>query len=180
MAMRNLPNAVTVGRLLIAAMAFVSIFVEFWTSAFCLILISVFMDVLDGALARRLNLVSKAGVFLDIMADKIVIISTFLIIGYKLRPPFFYLGLLMLFREYAMDTMRAIAASQGKVISADKLSKLKGIFFMFAMVGAIGNKAFLGDETAARIMVLTASVGMILAYLTLARFFHKYRHLFTD
>ncbi len=85
----------------------------------------------------------------------------------------------MLIREYSIDTMRSIAASKKKVISADKFSKIKGILFMIAMIGMIGNYAFLNNNLILEnLMILTGIVGMIFAYITLIRFFIKYKELF--
>lgn len=175
--MAKIPNLITFGRLLIANIGFLLMFRDHWKPAFFIILISVLLDAMDGAAARRLNQVSTTGVFLDIMADKVVIISTFLIVGYKLNPLFFYLGLLMLLREYAIDTLRAIAAARQIVLSADALSKLKGVLFMTAMVGAIGNHAFFGSAWLEGAMAAVGAIGMALAYVTLGRFYRKCRDL---
>ncbi|MFQ5587233.1 MAG: CDP-alcohol phosphatidyltransferase family protein [Nitrospiria bacterium] len=175
--MINIPNLITCGRLLIANIGFILMLTDHWKPAFLLILFSVLLDAMDGEVARRLNQVSQTGIFLDIMADKIVIISTFLIVGYKLNPFFFYLGLLMLLREYVIDTLRAIAAARKTVLSADALSKLKGVILMTAMVGAIGNHAFLGSAWIEGAMAAMGAIGMTLAYVTLGRFYLKCRDL---
>lgn len=174
----NVPNFITIARLFIAFIGFLLMIFDQWLIAAVLILVAVLMDVADGRMARRLNQVTKQGVFLDVMADKIVIISTFLIIGVKINIIFFYLGILMLIREYTMDTMRSIAASQNKVISADKFSKIKGIIFMSAMLGMLWFKALnLADNLWQNSFAIIASIGMIMAYITLIRFFIKYKDL---
>lgn len=174
----NVPNLITIARLFIAFTGFLLMIFDQWLLAAVLILVAVLMDVADGRMARRLNQVTKQGVFLDVMADKIVIISTFLIIGVKINIIFFYLGILMLVREYTMDTMRSIAASQNKVISADKFSKIKGIIFMSAMLGMLWFKALnLADNLWQNSFIILASIGMIMAYITLVRFFIKYKDL---
>lgn len=173
----NVPNAITVIRLMIAVISFALMMTEYWLSAAILILVAVVMDVLDGKVARRLEQVTKQGVYLDVMADKIVIISTFLIIGLKINVVFFYLGILMLIREYTMDTMRSIAASKSVVISADKFSKIKGVLFMLAMLGMIWNLVLYDNRYVEQTFVIIASVAMLLAYVTLVRFFLKYKNI---
>ncbi len=175
--MGRIPNIITCGRLLIANMGFIMMLTDHWKPAFFIILVAVLLDAMDGKVARHLNQVSNAGVFLDIMVDKVVIISTFLIVGYKLNRLFFYLGLFMLLREYAIDTLRAISASRQIVLSADNFSKIKGVLFMTAMVGIIGNQAFVRDPWLEWTMVVVAVIGMIMAYVTLARFYQKCRNL---
>jgi CDP-diacylglycerol---glycerol-3-phosphate 3-phosphatidyltransferase len=170
---------VTISRLLMALIGVVLMAADGWLAAFVIIFVAVMLDIIDGKLARKLNEVSKLGVFLDIMVDKIVIICTYLMIGVKIDAIFFYLGLLMIVREYTMDTMRAIAASNNEVIPADRLSKIKGVLFMTAMLVAIGNYVFMPNETASAVVrqlgVLMATIGMTLAYFTLARFFVLHR-----
>jgi len=177
----NLPDKITIFRLFLAIVSFVLMFMDRWISAFILIVVAIILDVVDGRVARRLKLVTTQGIFLDIMADKIVIISTFLVIGIKIDIIFFYLGILMLIREYIIDTMRAIAASKGKVITSDKFSKIKGAIFMMAMILMVGNYAFNNisfDATYAmvsNIAIIIASAGIIFSYITLIRFIILYK-----
>lgn len=174
----NIPNAITFGRLVIAVVSFVFMILNEWMIAGILISVAVLLDVLDGKMARRLSQVTKQGVFLDVMADKIVIISTFLIVGLGINIYFFYLGILMLIREYTIDTMRSIAASKQTVISADKFSKIKGVMFMVAMLGMVWNKVFLeNNEKLQLAFVVLASLAMLIAYITLIRFFNKYKNI---
>ncbi len=178
----NLANLITVLRLLIAFVGFAFMFLRSWTIAFALILIAVILDIVDGKIARKRNEVTTGGIYLDVMADKIVIITTYLIIGLQVNIAFFYLGILMLIREYSIDTMRSIAAAKGTVISADKFSKIKGILFMLAMLFMLYTIAFVDVgfvlfATSSFASIVIASVGMLLAYVTLARFFITHRHL---
>ena len=174
----NIPNSITFARLIIAVVGFVFMILNEWMIAGILISVAVLLDVLDGRVARRLSQVTSQGVFLDVMADKIVIISTFLIVGVGINIYFFYLGILMLIREYTIDTMRSIAASKHTVISADKFSKIKGVMFMIAMLGMIWNKVFLeNNEKSQLALILLASLAMLIAYITLIRFFNKYKNI---
>jgi len=174
----NIPIKVSFGRLLIAIVSFILMFLDIWLLASILLLISLLMDILDGILARKLKQVTNAGIYLDVMVDKIVIISTFMIVGIKLNVVFFYLGLLMLLREYGIDTMRSIVASKNKVISADKFSKIKGVLFMVAMLGVIFNYALsINSQVIEHAVVSIGILAMILAYITLIRFFIKYKEL---
>lgn len=175
--MINVPFFATMGRLIVAIISFIMMFLGNWITASILIFVAVIMDILDGRLARRLKQVTKQGVYLDIMVDKIVIISTFLIIGFKINPIFFYFGLLILLREYTMDTIRTIAASEKIVISADKFSKIKGVFYMTAMVGMVINFGTLNIEIIQSTMVVLAICGLILAYISLVRIFLKHKKI---
>ena len=174
----NAPNIITIVRLLMAVVSFVFMFFDMWLTSAILISVAVILDTVDGRIARKFELVTKQGVYLDVMADKIVIISTFLIVGQKINIIFFYLGLLMLIREYTIDTMRSIAASKQTVISADKFSKIKGVLFMIAMLGMIWNRVlFEGNDLMQTIFVWMAALAMVLAYITLVRFFVKHKNI---
>lgn len=174
----NAPNLITLGRLVLAVVSFGFMIFGQWFIAGIMILVAVLMDVVDGKVARKFNQVTSQGVFLDIMADKIVIISTYLIIGLNINVYFFYLGILMLIREYSIDTMRSIAASRNKVISADKFSKIKGVLFMISMLGMIWNYVvFNNNENWQLLFLALASLAMLMAYITLIRFFRKYKDL---
>ena len=85
----------------------------------------------------------------------------------------------MLAREYIMDTMRSIAASNQIVIPADRLSKLKGVLFMTSMLLMIGNHAFLSNmavnTVVLQLSVLMAVTGMIVASVSLVRCFILHR-----
>lgn len=171
-------SRITAARLVIALVSFVFMTLNWWQTAFVLILVATILDIVDGQAARRLQQVSKQGVFLDIMVDKIVIISTFLFIGVGIDMLFFYLGILMLVREYMMDTMRALAASNSLVIAANKMSKIKGILFMTAMLTMIGTQAFVADPQPSMVLraagVVLAVTGLLLAYVSLARFLMRH------
>lgn len=176
----NLPNAITFTRLSVAIIGFAAMLSDRWVPATVLIIIAVLMDFVDGTLARKLKQVTNAGIFWDVMADKIVIVGTFLIIGLKLHTAFFYLGMLMLIRENMMDTIRSIAASRRVVISADKFSKIKGDLFMFSMIGMLINFAFnYNSEIVERALIVIASGAMVLAYASLLRTALKYRSVLT-
>lgn len=172
-------NSITITRLVIALTSFVFMVLDQWSTAFVLLFLATILDIADGQVARRLHQVSKQGVFLDIMVDKIVILATFFFIGMRIEVLFFYLGILLLVREYIMDTMRSIAASNHVVIPADRLSKIKGVLLMTAMLIVIGNFAFTSNLVANSMLqtsgTLLAVTGTLLAYVTLVRFLVAHR-----
>lgn len=88
-------------------------------------------DFLDGHIARKYNLVTNLGKFLDPIADK-VLVSTALIImlvpvGDVLIVPFYgaIAVAIILARELVVSGFRMVAASKGAVIAADKSGKIK-------------------------------------------------------
>jgi CDP-diacylglycerol---glycerol-3-phosphate 3-phosphatidyltransferase len=95
-----------------------------------------FLDIVDGYIARRYDLVTTLGKFLDPLADKLFYLVTLIALlqlpGPRIPP---WIVMLLLVRELAITGLRGIAASEGIVIQAGVGGKLKATF---ATLGAIG------------------------------------------
>ncbi len=132
----NLPNKLTILRLVMIPL-FVATF--YLTVLPCNYLISAVIfvlaaltDFLDGYIARKYNLVTNLGKFLDPIADK-VLVSTALIVmllpmtGESAILPFYgaIAVAIILARELIVSGFRIVAASNGKVLAADKSGKVK-------------------------------------------------------
>lgn len=94
----NLPNLVTLSRLLASPLAVYLILNEAWTVAFWLFLIAGLSDALDGYLAVRLNAHTRVGSILDPLADKVLLVSVFVVMGYEHRLPQ-WIVILVVFRD---------------------------------------------------------------------------------
>ena len=172
-------NGITLSRIVFALISVILMVLDKWVAAFIFILVAIGLDFIDGKVARKMHEASELGTFLDIMVDKIIFISSFLMIGVHINMIFFYIGLLVLMREYTMDTMRAIAASNNKVIPADKLSKTKGTLYGTSILVMIGNRAFISN-TAINTLIQQIGIGIItvavvFAYFALIRFLVLHR-----
>jgi len=126
----TLPNKITLFRLALAAAAVGSFYLTFaghylWSLG--LFLSAMFLDLLDGYLARKLNQVSALGTFLDPLADKITI-SAFLIclVDQEVIPA--WLALLLIFRDLIISSFRDLALSKNISIPARKSGKSKTLF----------------------------------------------------
>ena len=118
-----LPNIITMARLL-AVPAIIALFTIYkdggpCVSAICatVYLIAALTDLLDGHLARKYNLVSTLGKFLDPLADKLLV-SAALIMLIPLGRVEAWVVFLIIARETAVTGLRAIAAERGLVIDA--------------------------------------------------------------
>lgn len=104
-----------------------------WSLICCaLFIIASITDWLDGYLARKLNSVSTIGKFLDPMADK-VLVSSILIMIIPLGWIEALAVVLLINRDVIIGGIRSIAASQGLVIDASYLGKVKTTFQMIAI-----------------------------------------------
>lgn len=131
----NLPNKLTMLRLIMIPI-FVAVFYitaipyNFVISA-VIFLLAAFTDFLDGYIARKYNLVTDMGKFLDPIADK-VLVSTALIVllvppqGVNILPWYAGIGVaIIMARELIISGFRLVASNKGKVIAADMSGKIK-------------------------------------------------------
>ncbi len=135
----NLPNALTILRigvipLIIFLMTFPGRFPSFLAAA--AFLAAGMTDLLDGFFARRQRLVTRAGKFMDPLADKLLV-SAALIMLIPLGRVEAWLVFVIIGRELAVTGLRAIAASEGYVIAADRWGKIKTIIQMVALFSLI-------------------------------------------
>ena len=103
------------------------------TIAACIFIVASLTDFFDGQIARRKNLVTNLGKFLDPLADKVLVISVLL--------GFLALGrvnawcvMLIVFRDFMISGIRLVAATQGEVMAAKMIGKVKTAVQMVAIV----------------------------------------------
>lgn len=93
-------------------------------------------DWLDGYLARRMEIVTVFGKFLDPIADKLIVMAALIMILPFGRVPA-WMVLVVLGREIIITGLRGIASSEGIVIQASDLGKYKTIFQIVAILGLL-------------------------------------------
>ncbi|MGD9562635.1 MAG: CDP-diacylglycerol--glycerol-3-phosphate 3-phosphatidyltransferase [Pyrinomonadaceae bacterium] len=129
----NLPNYLTLARIVIVPLLVVVLLTpvaEKWFGisgyvlAIIIFLVASFTDILDGHLARRRNQVSTLGKFLDPVADKLLISAALIVLVEKHLAPSWAV-VIILGREFIVTGLRAVAASEGIVIQAQRIGKLK-------------------------------------------------------
>lgn len=88
-------------------------------------------DMLDGKIARKYNLITNFGKFMDPIADKIMVFGalvSFIAAYDKFRYALVWCTLILLFREFAVTSVRLLAkGASGTVIAANKLGKIKTV-----------------------------------------------------
>lgn len=77
----NAPNIISLGRLLIAPVIVWLMLTGAYQGAFWLFLVAALSDAVDGAIAKRFNMVTRLGRYLDPIADKVMLVSVFLVLG---------------------------------------------------------------------------------------------------
>ena len=139
----NLPNKLTVLR-----MALVPFFVAFlllspgnesfkWI-ALVLFVVASLTDYFDGQIARKHNLITNFGKFMDPLADKILTISGMICLIELGRIPA-WIVIIIVAREFIISGFRLIAAESGVVIAANYWGKFKTTFQMIMIILMIVN-----------------------------------------
>ena len=139
----NLPNKLTVLRVIM-----VPFFVFFMLTdvggaankwiALAIFVIASLTDMLDGKIARKYNLVTNFGKFMDPLADKLLVCSAMICLVEMGRIPA-WIVIVIISREFIISGFRLIAAEQGIVIAASYWGKFKTTFQMIAVILMIFN-----------------------------------------
>jgi CDP-diacylglycerol--glycerol-3-phosphate 3-phosphatidyltransferase len=135
----NLPNKLTLSRMIMIPLFVVLFYVNFpahYFVALAVFALASLTDFFDGRIARKYNLVTNLGKFLDPIADKVLVASAMIIM--LTVPSFFTADLggwaiivagccvaIILGREIIVSGFRMVAADAGIVIAADKIGKYK-------------------------------------------------------
>ena len=135
----NLPNKLSILRVILVPF-FVLVMVlpvggalDTWIRiiAAAVFILTAFTDMLDGKIARKYNLVTDFGKFIDPLADKFMVFGAMLGILYRfdyIRPVFIWASLIVIFRELAITSMRLIVVNKsGTVVAAAWLGKVKTV-----------------------------------------------------
>ncbi len=145
----NLPNRITIFRVCLIPIFLVfalglpwgignSFFATYGTYvAAAIFIVAAISDAVDGHLARKHNLVTNFGKFMDPIADKVLVVSAMLVL---VRQGIFpTLGVIIIVaREFLVSAVRMMAATgDGKVISAGITGKCKTVFQMLAVIFAL-------------------------------------------
>lgn len=125
----TLPTVLTLLRILLVPILVVVLLTKFEGKEFvglALFLIAALTDFLDGFIARRRGLVTRLGKLLDPAADKILMSAALIsLVELGLAPAWMVVTIVA--REFAISTLRSVAASHGVVIAAAWSGKLKTV-----------------------------------------------------
>jgi cardiolipin synthase len=94
----NLPNLITLARLLASPLTVYLILNEAWLAAFWIFVAAGLSDAVDGYLAKRFDARTLVGSYLDPLADKTLLVSAFVVLGYLHQLPV-WLVILVVFRD---------------------------------------------------------------------------------
>lgn len=140
----NLPNALTLLRIVLIPVFVVVLLVRIPYGdyfAALIFIIAAITDSLDGYLARKFQQITKLGIILDPIADKLLITAA-LVSLVELGKISGWVAIVIIGREFAVSALRTVKAEEGLIIPASKLGKLKTISQIVAVLLIILEKAY--------------------------------------
>ena len=123
----NLPNILTIGRILITPLFIILLFYDHpyaksW--ALFIFVTAMLTDIFDGYYARKYNLVTDYGRFLDPLADKVMVLSALISFAVMDVIPFWMVSLII-FRDVFVTGLRMAMSSKNKTMVTSKIAKRK-------------------------------------------------------
>lgn len=132
----NLPNKLTLSRLVLTVFFLVALLIDFrshTTVALVLFVAASITDFYDGMIARRDNLITNFGILMDPLADKILTCSAFIaFVELDVIPA--WMAVVIVARELAITGLRLLAVSKNAVLAADAWGKQKTIWQIIAII----------------------------------------------
>jgi CDP-diacylglycerol--glycerol-3-phosphate 3-phosphatidyltransferase len=131
----NLPNSLTLFRIFLVPFLVVVLLTKFSGREYAglaIFLVAAITDFFDGYIARRRNQVTRLGVLLDPIADKLLMSAAFISLV-ELQYAKAWMVVIIIGREFAVSGLRAIAAQQGVTIPASPLGKSKMVSEVIAV-----------------------------------------------
>lgn len=142
----NTPNKLTLARMIATPVFMATMLIDFkyhYLVSLILFAAASLTDMIDGKMARKYNLVTDFGKFLDPLADKMLTTAAYLgfmflfaknnVYGWQLTTILF----VVLFREFTVSSLRLVTAKSGLVVAANIWGKLKTVSQMVGIVVAL-------------------------------------------
>lgn len=176
----NLPNKLTTLRVIMIPFF---VFFLLWQNgenytfrmiALALFIIASLTDLLDGKIARKYNLVTNFGKFMDPLADKLLVCSA-LICLIELNALHAWMVIIIISREFIISGFRLIASDNGVVIAASYWGKFKTTFQMVSVVLLI-----LDIPALAFVTTICVWIALVLTIVSLVDYIYKNHKILTE
>ena len=174
----NLPNKLTMFRVILIPFFVVFLLVDItpvdkWI-ALAIFIIASLTDMLDGKIARKYNLVTNFGKFMDPLADKLLVCSALVCLVAVDRIPA-WMVIVIIAREFIISGFRLVASDNGVVIAASYWGKFKPTFQIIMICLMIADLAALQLLTA-----IVTWVAVILTVVSLVDYLVKNKEVMKD
>ena len=157
----NLPNTLTLMRIGVVPFLFILLASpgEFWSLVLAILFVlASITDVIDGYIARKYQLITTMGKFLDPIADKLVVNTAMILMIPISRIPAWIVAITII-RDFIVDGIRSIASSEGFFIQASSLGKKKTLAQIIAVTALMIHYPIFGADA--------HFVGMVILYVAL-------------
>jgi CDP-diacylglycerol---glycerol-3-phosphate 3-phosphatidyltransferase len=157
----NLPNTITMIRIAVIPVLFGLLFSPGPVLSLVialLFIVAAVTDLLDGYIARKYQIVTTMGKFLDPIADKLIVNTAMIMMIPIGRIPAWIVAVIVI-RDLTVDGIRSIASSEGMIIQASPLGKQKTLCQIFAVSALMIHYPFIGADA--------HLVGMAILYIAL-------------
>ncbi|MCX7988854.1 MAG: CDP-diacylglycerol--glycerol-3-phosphate 3-phosphatidyltransferase [Thermodesulfovibrio sp.] len=171
----NLPTALTIIRILIIPIFLIETPSNPQLGAF-LFLIAAGTDFFDGYLARKFKQITKLGIILDPIADKLLVITALIILVDLVRIPA-WIATVIILREFIITTLRFYALSRGVVIPAETAGKAKTVLQMIAILFLLLAEEFYGIDLYDLGLILIYIATLVAVYSGIQYLFHFWRNI---
>ncbi len=144
----NLPNTITMLRIGIIPVLFFLLLSPGPTGSLviaCIFVIAALTDLLDGYIARKYQIVTTMGKFLDPIADKLIVNTAMILMIPLGRIPAWIVAIIII-RDFTVDGIRTIASSEGVIIQSSRLAKQKTLCQVVAVTALMIHYPFLGAD----------------------------------
>ena len=176
----NLPNKLTILRVIMIPFFVAFLMLENGANttyryiAAALFIIASLTDLLDGKIARKYNLVTNFGKFMDPLADKLLVCSA-LICLIELNALPAWMVIIIISREFIISGFRLIASDNGVVIAASYWGKFKTTFQMVSVVLLI-----LDIPALAFVTTICVWIALVLTIVSLVDYIYKNHKILTE
>ena len=150
--------------------------------ALAIFIIASLTDLLDGKIARKYNLVTNFGKFMDPLADKLLVCAAMICLVEMGRIPA-WIVIIIISREFIISGFRLIASDKGVVIAANYWGKFKTTFQMLMVCLMIVNNSYLPSSISAGFGLVTDIVmwiALALTVISLVDYVWKNRDVMAD
>lgn len=137
----NLPNKLTMLRMVMIPAFVIFMMVPFASGRYIALAIFIaasLTDTADGYIARKYNLVTDFGKFMDPLADKLLVCSAMICLVHTEEIPF-WIVIIIIAREFIISGFRLVAADNGIVIAASMWGKVKTVCQMVMVIVILAN-----------------------------------------
>ena len=177
----NLPNKLTLFRIFLIPVFIIIMMLNIpnkFLIACMIFIVASITDAMDGHIARKHNLITDFGKFMDPLADKLLVISA-LICMIEVDLVSSWMVIIIVARELTVSILRAIAAADGKVIAASGGGKLKTISQMIAIPLLLLGAQF-GSNILLSIGNITILIATLLTLYSGWEYLYKNKNLFME